>query len=181
MGAVVSCVVGRRRDDRVVSVIVTAFNAGRYLDGCLASIVASTHRELDVVVVDDGSVDGSAEIIDGWVRREQRVRAVQLAHGGRRAALEVAHSLAHGDAQCWVDADDEVHPKGIASCLARLDFDHELVYSYRELFDAGGLSLGPHSKNRVVPRQPSHSYRLDLGLDTRSALMSCRISTSATS
>jgi glycosyltransferase involved in cell wall biosynthesis len=144
--------VGRRRDDRVVSVVVTAFDADRYLDGCLASIVASSHRELDVVVVDDGSTDGTAEIIDRWARSEQRIRSVSTPHVGRREALTLAHGLAHGDLHCWVDADDEVHPSGIASCLAWVDAEHELVYSYRELIDATGVSLGPHVKNRVTYR-----------------------------
>jgi len=136
----------------VVSVIVTAFNAGRYLDGCLSSIVGSSHRELDVVVVDDGSSDDTAEIIDRWARREARVRPVLTAHVGRRQALATAHDLAEGDVHCWVDADDEVHPNGVATCLARVDAEHQLVYSYRELINAEGGSLGPHSKNRVVYR-----------------------------
>jgi glycosyltransferase involved in cell wall biosynthesis len=144
--------VSRRRDDRVVSVIVTAFDADRYLDGCLASIVASTHRELDVVVVDDGSTDDTAEIIERWARSEQRIRSVSTPHVGRREVLTLAHGLAHGEVHCWVDADDEVYPNGIASCLARVDGEHQLVYSYRELMDPAGVSLGPHVKNRVAYR-----------------------------
>jgi len=97
----------------VVSVIVTAFDAGRYLDGCLSSIVGPSHRELDGVVVDDGSSDDTAEIIDRWARREARVRPVLTAHVGRRLALGTAHGLAQGDVHCWVDAHDEVHPNGV--------------------------------------------------------------------
>jgi glycosyltransferase involved in cell wall biosynthesis len=146
---------GSRSDDRVVSVIVTAFNAGRYLDGCLSSIVGSSHRELDVVVVDDGSSDDTPEIIERWARKEARIRPFQTPHLGRRQALAIAHGLAQGEAHCWVDADDEVLPKGIGACLARLDDAHQLVYTYRELLNAAGESLGPHSKNRVTyrPRQ----------------------------
>jgi glycosyltransferase involved in cell wall biosynthesis len=136
----------------LVSVIVTAYNAGRFLDGCLTSIVSSTHRQLDVVVVDDGSTDSTAEIIEGWSRRDPRIHAVTVAHVGRRRALELAHERARGEVFCWVDADDEVLPRGIEFCLRRLDRDHQLVYTYRELIDDKGRSLGPHVKNRVSYR-----------------------------
>jgi chondroitin synthase len=143
---------GRRRDERVVSVVVTAYNASRFLDGCLSSIVASTHRDLDVVVVDDGSTDETADIIDRWAGLEERIHHVSTPHVGRRAALELAHSVADGDVHCWVDADDEVHPSAIGTCLAKVDDDHELVYSYRDLMNGAGVSLGPHVKNRVMYR-----------------------------
>jgi glycosyltransferase involved in cell wall biosynthesis len=107
---------------------------------------------LDVVVVDDGSTDDTVAVAERWAARDERVRVVSIPHSGRRAALEVAHGLAVGEVLCWVDADDEVMPRGIELCLKRVSGEHRLVWSHRELFDGAGASIGAHAKNRVPYR-----------------------------
>jgi glycosyltransferase involved in cell wall biosynthesis len=137
-----------------VSVIVTAFNAERYLADSLASVLASSHRELEVIVVDDGSSDSTAEIIERCAATDTRVLPLLSAHRGRRAALEEAHAAANGAVHCWVDADDVVHRRGIEYALRRLDPEHQLVYTYRDLIDVNGAQLGPHLKNKI-PYEPA--------------------------
>ncbi len=141
-----------RKRQPLVSVIVTAYNSDRYLDGCLASIAASSYQNLQIVLVDDGSIDGTAAIINQWADRDHRVCAEHLDHVGRRAALVHAHSMAVGELLCWVDADDVVASRAIEACAQRIDATHELVYTHRELIDELGRSRGPHVKNRVVYR-----------------------------
>jgi glycosyltransferase involved in cell wall biosynthesis len=142
----------RRQPQQLVSVIVTAHNDERHLDACLTSILASTHREIEVVVLDDGSTDATPQIIDRFAAADSRIRAGSSSHRGRRRSLEAAHATASGSVHCWVDADDMVDRRGIEYALRRLDDDHELVYTYRDLIDDRGMSLGPHLKNKVPYR-----------------------------
>ncbi|MEE9414520.1 MAG: glycosyltransferase, partial [Acidimicrobiales bacterium] len=68
---------------------------------------------------------------------------------GRRGALEFAHNQAAGEVQCWVDADDTIHPDAISECVRKLDDTHQLVYSYRQLIGPDNQNLGPDPKNRI--------------------------------
>ena len=60
----------------LISVIVPAYNAAAFLDQCLQSIVAQTYRNLEIIVVDDGSTDGTHAICDRWAERDERIRII---------------------------------------------------------------------------------------------------------
>ncbi len=60
---------------RLVTVIITARDAGKYLNDCLQSVTASTYQNLQIVVVNDGSTDTTAGIIDQWPAKETRIEA----------------------------------------------------------------------------------------------------------
>lgn len=66
----------------LISVIVPVYNVAEYLDGCLGSIVAQTHPHLEILVVDDGSTDGSETVCDSWAQRDSRIQVVHQANGG---------------------------------------------------------------------------------------------------
>ncbi len=133
----------------LVTVVITARNADPYLNDCLKSVTASTHTNLQIVVVDDGSTDNTANIINDWAAKETRIEAFHHHPLGRRAALEFAHNRAEGSAQCWIDADDIVHPRAIAECVAKLDDTHQLIYTYRRLIGPTGEFLRPDPKNKI--------------------------------
>ncbi len=133
--------------------IVTARDAALYLNECLDSIATSRYRDLQVIVVDDGSSDETGEIATTWAAKDSRFEALRLPPSGRRAALQVGHDRAHGAVQCWVDADDIVHPTAIEECLKKIDNKHQLVYTHRDLIDHTGASRGPHQKNRIAYRR----------------------------
>lgn len=132
---------------QTVSVITTCYNTEPFIRDCLDSILASSHQDLELVVVDDGSDDFSGEIAMQYALRDSRVRAVATPHRGRRAALETAHDAASGDVQCWVDSDDILHPEAIQTCLGALDAEHRLVYTHRRVLSEDGLTSVPDHRN----------------------------------
>ena len=91
-------------DEPLISVVIPVFDAERTLGQAVASVLAQTHRALEVLVVDDGSTDGSAEV----VRRisDARVRLVAEGHGGAAAARNAGVARARGALLAFLDADD---------------------------------------------------------------------------
>ncbi|MFW5471876.1 glycosyltransferase [Knoellia sp. CPCC 206450] len=102
----------------LVSVVVPVHDVVDYLDACVGSIVGQTHTALDVVLVDDGSTDGSEALCDAWAERDLRVRVVHQAAQGSSVARNVGIDAAHGDWLTFADSDDVLSPDLVAILLA---------------------------------------------------------------
>lgn len=111
----------------LVSVLLPVRNGERLLDAALASIVAQTHADLEVLVVDDGSVDSTAAVAQAWAGRDRRVRVLTLDRPlGVAGALDVALAEAAGPLVARMDADDLSHPRRLERQVAFLS-EHPLV------------------------------------------------------
>ena len=66
----------------LVSIIVPVYNVKTYLDACIESIVRQSYVEIEIVLVDDGSTDGSGELCDAWGRRDSRIKVIHKENGG---------------------------------------------------------------------------------------------------
>ena len=73
------------------------YNVSQWLDRSLRCAVTQTHRNLEIVVVDDGSTDGSGEIADDWARMDSRLRVLHLPNNGVSAARNAGLAAARGD------------------------------------------------------------------------------------
>jgi glycosyltransferase involved in cell wall biosynthesis len=108
-------------EQRLVTVAIPAFNAASTIGATLDSVLSQTHRALDVIVVDDGSTDGTAQIVESFAERDNRVRLIRTRNGGVARARNVAADAALGAFIAPVDADDLWHPVKIEKQLAALD------------------------------------------------------------
>lgn len=86
------------------------YNVERFLPACLDSLLAQSYRNLDVVVVDDGSPDGSGDIADQYAARDRRVRAVHTDNHGLGAARNEGLRHIRGDLLVFLDSDDVLPP-----------------------------------------------------------------------
>ena len=95
----------------LISVIVPVYRVEKYLDRCLASIVGQTYRNLEIILVDDGSPDGSGALCDAWAARDSRVRVIHKENAGAGAARNTGLDVAAGDIVSMIDSDDylEIH------------------------------------------------------------------------
>lgn len=89
----------------MISVIVPVYNVERYLRQCLDSVVGQTYRDLEILVVDDGSTDGSGEICDEY-KTDSRVQVYHTDNHGLSAARNYALDRAHGNYIAFIDSDD---------------------------------------------------------------------------
>lgn len=104
--------------DELISVIIPAHNVARFVGRTLDSVLKQTHRALDVVVVDDGSTDNTATIVEEVARRDPRVRLVRSEKLGVSAARNLAIAQAKAQLIAPVDADDIWHPEKLERQLA---------------------------------------------------------------
>ena len=94
-----------------ISIIIPAYNVQDFLGATLDSVLAQTYGSLEVIVVDDGSTDGTAQIIDAYAARDSRVKAVHKENGGVTSARLRGLSEATGAYIGFVDGDDLIEPQ----------------------------------------------------------------------
>lgn len=94
------------RDEPLVSVIVPVYNVERYLDRCVTSIVNQTYRNLQIILVDDGSPDRCPEMCDEWARKDERIRVIHKQNGGLSSARNAGLDVAQGMRIAFIDSDD---------------------------------------------------------------------------
>jgi CDP-glycerol glycerophosphotransferase len=104
-----------------ISVIVPVYNVEEYLDECLTSIERQTMGDLEIVVVDDGSTDGSAAIARAHAERDPRIRIVTRPNGGLSAARNTGIEHATGEYLAFVDSDDLLVPNAYELLLGSLE------------------------------------------------------------
>lgn len=104
----------------LISVIIPVYNTKPYLNACLESVVGQTYRDLEIILVDDGSTDGSGELCDEWERKDARIRVVHKENGGQGVARNVGMELAAGEYIGFVDSDDIIAPRMYESLLNEL-------------------------------------------------------------
>ena len=89
-----------------ISVIVPVYNVEEYLPRCLESILGQTYRDLQVILVDDGSTDGSSRLCAEFAERDPRVECIRISNSGVSAARNRGLAAAKGRWIGFVDADD---------------------------------------------------------------------------
>lgn len=104
--------------DSTVTVIVAIYDVAPYIDECVASLVAQTWHDIDIILVDDGSRDGSGERCDAWAARDSRVHVIHQTNAGLSAARNAGLARARGPWVTFVDGDDIVAPEFVATLLA---------------------------------------------------------------
>jgi glycosyltransferase involved in cell wall biosynthesis len=95
----------------LLSVIVPAFNVEPFLDKCLNSVISQTYKNLEILVVDDGSTDGSGKICDEYAEKDSRVKVIHQKNKGLSGARNIGTEMAKGEYIAYVDGDDwlDVH------------------------------------------------------------------------
>lgn len=94
----------------LISVIVPVYKVEPYLEACVDSILASTHKELEIILVDDGSPDNCPAICDEYARRDDRIRVIHQDNQGISGARNAGLRHATGDYVAFADSDDSVSP-----------------------------------------------------------------------
>ena len=94
----------------LISVVVPVYRVEKYLDHCIRSIAEQTYPNLEILLVDDGSPDGSGGICDRWAEADSRIRVFHKQNAGAGAARNTALDAATGELIAFVDSDDYLHP-----------------------------------------------------------------------
>lgn len=125
----------------LISVIVPIYNVEQYLDKCIRSVCDQTYRQLEIVLVDDGSKDSSSLICDEWRKKDHRIKVIHKKNGGLSDARNVGLKAATGKYIFFLDSDDYIDCRAIEILLDNLKASGaELVIcSYQYIGDDGVL------------------------------------------
>ena len=92
--------------DKCISVIVPVYKVEKYLDRCIESIVAQTYKNIEIIIVDDGSPDKCPQICDAWKSKDSRIQVIHKKNGGLSSARNMGIHMATGEYILFVDSDD---------------------------------------------------------------------------
>lgn len=123
----------------LISVLVPVYNIERYIGICLESIIKQKYKNLDIVVVDDGSTDRSGEICDLYAQKDNRVKVIHKANGGLVSARKTAMQAARGTYVGYVDGDDWISPDYYSDLFLKIEgnsCDAVVAGFSRDLFDS---------------------------------------------
>lgn len=96
--------------DILVSVIIPIYNVEKYLNRCIESVMNQTYKNLEIVLVDDGSPDQCGNICDTWASKDSRIKVIHKKNGGLSDARNAGMDIAIGEFIAFIDSDDIVHP-----------------------------------------------------------------------
>ena len=106
-----------------VSVVIPVYNVEKYLGECLDSVLRQTLKDLEVICVDDGSMDGSPAILAEYARKDPRIKVVTRANGGLSAARNTGMDAATGKYIYFLDSDDWIVDDAMEKCLVVCERD----------------------------------------------------------
>lgn len=147
-----------------VTVLVAAFNAEKYLDECLDSLAGQTHKDLQILCIDDASTDGTAQILERHAAADSRIKLLaNSVNKGQAVSRNMALELADGDYVTMLDADDYLSPDALEKACAALDSDSGMgSVLLRLVYDTDGV-LEPYPiRSSAVSWTAQEAFRLSL-------------------
>ena len=106
-----------KHENALVSVVVPVYNVEAYIARCIESILSQTHRNLELILVDDGSLDHSGAICDAYAEKDSRILVIHQENAGVSKARNAGIDQAKGEYLSFVDSDDWIEPDHIQSLL----------------------------------------------------------------
>lgn len=141
----------------LVSVIVPVYKVEQYLDKCLESIVSQTYRNLEIILVDDGSPDSCPQKCDDWAKRDSRVKVIHKKNAGLGFARNSGLEIAKGDFIAFVDSDDFLSLDAIEIMVKRICQDKSdlVITRWATAYEDGhqGEEYYPWMLNTVLSRE----------------------------
>ena len=110
-----------------ISVVVPIYNSSDTLSNCIESILNQSYSDLEVILVDDGSTDGSSEICDQFAKKDNRIKVIHQSNKGRTEARKLGVSQATGEWLCFVDSDDTLPIDSIFNLQSAIDDSTDIV------------------------------------------------------
>ena len=140
----------------LVSVIVPVYNGEIFLEKCLQSVICQSYTNIEIIVVNDGSIDNTSLIIDRYVKLDKRIIGLEQKNGGPALARNKGLKIAKGKYVQYLDSDDCLHEKAIEYLLDKAEASNadivvapfQFSYSAVSLFSCLTHAARPHLINR---------------------------------
>lgn len=126
---------------RLITIIVPIYKVEKYLDRCIESLVNQTYKNIEIILVDDGSPDSCPQMCDEWAKKDNRIKVIHKSNGGLSDARNVAIAQARGEYYLLVDSDDYI----VCDAVERLE-----AYAESEDIIVGEATI--YEPNNIVER-----------------------------
>ena len=137
-----------------ISVILPIYNVEKYLDNCIQSIVNQKYKNLEIILVDDGSKDKCPQICDEWGNKDSRIKVIHKENAGLGMARNTGIENATGDYISFVDSDDMIDLNTYQECIEVLqDYKYDMVaFGYKEVNEENKII------NEIIPTPLKNIY-----------------------
>lgn len=140
--------------NNLVTVVVPVYNVEKYVEKCITSIVEQTYKNLEIIIINDGSSDNSPKICDEFAKIDSRIKVIHKKNEGAGMARNTGLSQANGDYICFFDSDDYIEPDTIEISLkTALSTNADMV-----LFGHDVVSINGKIISTQIPCPPKTLY-----------------------
>ena len=112
----------------MVSIIVPVYNVEKYIEECIDSLINQTYKDIEVILVDDGSTDASGEICDRYAQKDSRVKVYHNENDGPSKARNFGLDKATGEFVTFVDSDDWIESEAIELLISVIEDDIDVIF-----------------------------------------------------
>lgn len=133
----------------LISVVVPVYKVEKYLDKCIQSIVDQTYRNLEIILVDDGSPDRCGAICDEWAARDGRIKVIHKRNAGSGAARNSGLDIARGELIGMVDSDDYIAPQMYTHLYSLMEDDVDIAECTIQETEEDSLALDDGTAGEV--------------------------------
>lgn len=155
----------------LISIIIPVYNVEKYLSECLDSVITQTYENLEILLINDGSTDGSGKICDEYAQKDSRIKVIHKENGGVSSARNMGLDLAQGEYIAFIDSDDRVKREYIQKLYEKVKIENAEVCLCHFSHFVGGET------KKIAEPLPKH---LNIDLDKKETLnffykyLSCR-------
>ena len=136
--------------DKIISVIVPVYKVEKYLRKCIDSIINQTYKNLEIILVDDGSPDNCGAICDEYTANDSRVKVIHKENGGLSSARNAGIDIASGDYIAFIDSDDYIDVNMIKTLYKKISDDNsDMAICNFSYVDENGKMI--YEKNEYMP------------------------------
>lgn len=149
---------------RLVSIIIPVYNGEVYLESCLQSVANQTYQNLEIILVDDGSTDGSHVICETWEKKDSRFRLFYQENAGAASARNHGIEKSRGTYISFVDCDDVISPECIETLMHAFDTENVDI-------SIGGMSRFFDATDEVTDRKLDSSAKMFSGKEATKSML----------
>ena len=141
--------------EKLISVIVPAYNVEKYIVACLTSLINQTYKDIEIIIIDDKSDDGTLELCEAYQRQDARIKILHQNRGGAARARNLGMENARGSYYMFVDSDDQIHLQMIEKLFLALKNNNAdiSVCGYEEIQENENASLKKEKKTKKSDRK----------------------------
>lgn len=133
----------------MVSIIIPVYNCEKYLNNQMNCVVNQTYKDLQILLIDDGSTDNSPSMCDIWAQQDSRITVIHKENGGASSAKNAGLKKSTGEYIVFIDADDELELNMIELMLKAISDADIVCCGYREIDFDGNESIWSHKNEHI--------------------------------